>query len=252
MATLTLRVDDAVRDELERAARARGTTISDLLRAAINDLLGWNDLEAPDRDDNVVVPKTLDVVQRRMFALMHDVLGKLADDDDDRDYHRRLLEVMTHGYAGEYFAEFGFMSAELTPAECSRLEDILEMFRALEVSLARLAPTDRERLGAGAEHVLTFDGFDLNRPDEARLLIFARHLVKDEDRWSEFRERLTAGERGNSHSPRLERYLRMVPVYMAIRDSILQGHARGREDHLFDVNDLLKMIEAVRHPLAQR
>ena len=250
MATLTLRVDDAVRDELDRAARARGTTISDLLRTAINDLLGWKDVGTPDWEDGVVVPRTLDVVQRRMFALMHEVLGKLADDEDDQDYHQRHAEVMTQGFAGEYYAEFGFMAAELTPAECTRLNDILEMFRMLEFSLAQLAPADRERLGGGAEAALIFDGFDLNRPDEARLLAFARHLVKDEDRWSEFRERLTTGERGNSHSARLARYMRMVPVYMAIRDRNRPGHRRGLDGHLFDAEDLLEMIEVVQRPVA--
>src|SRR4051794_14174714 len=113
-------MDDAVRNELERAARARGMTISDLVRSAIDDLLGWSDTEARDRD-GVVVPRTLDVVQRRTFALLHEVLGRLADDEDDKDYHQRHTQIMTEGFAGEYYAEFGFMAAELTPAECTRL-----------------------------------------------------------------------------------------------------------------------------------
>jgi hypothetical protein len=254
MATVTLRVPDAVRDELDHAARARGISISDLLRDAIDDLLGWRDGAAPgrDREANVVVPKTLDVVHRRLFALLHDILRESSDDEDDQSYHKRLSEIMMEGYAGEYFAEFGHMPAEMTPAECERLEDILEMFRTLEVSFARLAPADRERLGAGAEHVLTFDGLDMNRSDEARMLVFARHLVKDEDRWEDFRERLTAGERGNSHSPRLGGYLRMVPVYKSIRDRIFQGNARGRDGDLFTADDLLGMIQAAQHPLAER
>jgi uncharacterized protein YfbU (UPF0304 family) len=252
MATLTLRVDDAVRDELDRAARARGTTISDLLRSAINDLLGFEDAGAQDRENSVVVPRTLDVVQRRMFAMMHEMLGKLADDEDDKEYHQRHAEVMTEGFAGEYYAEFGFMSAELTPAECSRLNDILEMFRVLEFSLSQLSPADRERLGHDADHVLIFDGFDLQKPAESRLLSYAKHMVKDEDNWAEFRERLTTGERGNTHSSRLARYLRMHRAYTAIRDKNISGRGHRRDDYLFDVDDLSSMIEAAWHPVSER
>ena len=252
MATLTLRVDDNIRDELERAARARGTTVSDLLRAAINDLLGWQDADI--QSGSVVVPRTLDVVQRRMFALMHEILGKVTDeeDKDEKDYHQRRAEVMTEGYAGEYYGEFGFMPAELTPAECARLNDILEMFRVVEFNLAQLDPADRERLGSNAEHALTFSGFDMNKPDEARLLSYARHLVKDEDTWTDFRERLTTGERGNSHSPRLDRYLRMLPVYKTIWERKRSGYERGRDDDLFDIDDLRLMIEAARYPTTGR
>lgn len=248
MATLTLRVDDAVRDELERAARARGTTISDLLRSAIDDLLGWETAGTKEWEDHIAVPQTLDAVQRLTFALLHEILGKLPDDEDGTDYHRRQAEVMKQGFAGEYSTSFGFMAAELTPAECTRLHDILGMFQTLEVSLARLAAVDREGLGTDAQYVLIFDGFDLRRPEEARLLTYARYLVKDEGLWSQFRERLTTGERGNSHSPRLARYLRMLPVYVDIRDRHRSGRGRGLDDHLFQVNDLLSMIEAARHP----
>src|SRR3954470_6282866 len=117
MATLTLRVDDAVRDELDRAARTRGTTVSDLLRTAIDDLLGF-DGDSSDRGDDVAVPRTLDVVERRMFSLLHGALSRLVEDEDDRDYHVRQAEVMTEGFAGEYNTEFGYMSVELSPAEC--------------------------------------------------------------------------------------------------------------------------------------
>ncbi|MFI6031632.1 YfbU family protein [Amycolatopsis magusensis] len=247
MATLTLRVDDAVRDELDRAARARGSTVSDLLRLAIDDLLGWREAGQRDRPDGVAVPQTLDVVQRRTFALIHDILAKLAateGDEDDVRYHRELAAIMTEGYAGEYYRDFGYLEAELTPAECRQLEDILEMFGVLEFSLAKLAPAERERLGDGAEYDLTFDGFDRNRPAEARMLSFAEHLVQGGERWSDFHERLTTGERGNSHSPRLAKYQRMVVVFKDIWNRKLSEQGRGRDHLLFGVEDLLTMIEA--------
>ncbi|ANZ40621.1 hypothetical protein BBK82_36080 [Lentzea guizhouensis] len=254
MATLTLRVEDSVRDELERAARAQGTTVSNLLRTAIDTLLGFGDGDAPDRDAGVVVPRTLDVVQRKTFTLLHQILARLPEDDeDDRDYHRRLAEVMTDGFTEEYHSEFGYMSAELTPAECTRLNDFLEMFRVLEHSLEQLPPADRERLGTKAQHILVFDGFDMNKPDESRMLSYARHLVKDksEGRWSKFRERLTTGERGNSHSSRLARYNRMLSAYRSILDRKRSGRGFVLDAYQFDVDDLTQMIEAARYATAQ-
>ncbi|MFE2754029.1 YfbU family protein [Actinosynnema sp. NPDC059335] len=239
-------MDDTVRDELDRAARARGTTVSDLLRNAINDLLGFGD-DRPDRGDVVAVPRTLDTVERRTFALLHEVLGKLSDDEDDRRYHGQMAEVMTEGFAGEYHDEFGFMPVELSPTECSWANDILEMFRVVEHRLTELTPEDRERLGSAVRYTLTFDGFDLSRPDEARLLAYVRYMVTTDGRWEEFRERVTTGERGNSHSPRLARYQRMRAAYEAIRD---RNRANGRMTSAwdFDIEDLLSIVEAARHP----
>jgi uncharacterized protein len=253
MATLTLRVDDDVRDELERAARARGTTISGLLRAAIDDLLGGKHTGSQDRGgEGAGVPNTLDFIQRRTLALLHEILAEVADDETDKDHHQRQVKVMTEGFAGEYYAEFGFMQVELTPAECEQVHDILEMFQMLEISMEQLAPADRARLGDSAEHILAFGGFDLNKPAEARFLTFAKYLVGDEDRWTHFRERLTTGERGNSHSPRLARYQRMAPVYKTIRDKNTSGRGHRPDAYLFDVDDLLAMIEAARFPPSER
>lgn len=250
MASLTLRVDDAVRDELDRAARAQGTTVSDLLRTAIDRLLGFEGSD-PHRGDGVARPRTLDVTERRMFSLLHEILSRLVDDEQDRAYHVRQAEVMTEGFAGEYDAEFGFMPVELSPTECRWVNDVLEMFRVVEFRLAQLTAGDRKRLGSDAEYTLTFDGFDQNKPDEARLLAYARYMVKQEGRWEEFQERLISGERGNSHSPRRARYQRMRTAFEAIRDG---NRANGRVTSAFDfdVKDLLSIMEAARHPEARR
>src|SRR5215207_2316908 len=100
MPTLTIRVDDSTRDDLEALAATHGTNLSALLREQIDGLLGRG--VQMKRED---VPRALTMTERLILARLHEVLVRL--DDEDPEYHQQMVEVLTEGYAGEYDRVFG-------------------------------------------------------------------------------------------------------------------------------------------------
>jgi uncharacterized protein len=244
MATVTIRLDDDTREELEEIARTRGVTLSVLLRDQIDALLGRH---VPMRDD---VPHTLSFQQRQVLAQQHEILALLhADDEYESRHHRTMAEVLREGYAGEYGTVFGAVQPEMSRSECRLLWDLLDMFRILGASIDRLAADDRAALGDDNEDRLRFGGFDLNDSREGRLLGYVRHLVHT-DRWTEIKPRFAhIGDNGNSHSPRLPTYERMLAVYMPI----YKDGARGNRGHsinawLLTVDELKRVAEAWAWP----
>jgi uncharacterized protein len=244
MATVTIRIDDDTREDLEEIAHTRGVTLSDLLRDQIDDLLGRG---VPMRDD---VPHALSPQQRLLLAQHHEILALLhADDDYESHHHRDMAEVLREGYAGEYGEVFAGIYSEVSRSECKLLWDILQMFRMLEVSIDRLSADDRTALGEDCERRLRFAGFDLNDSRECRMLTYVRYLV-DRRRWTEIKPRLAEiGDEGNSHSPRLATYERMLDAYTPIFDLIAQG-TRGysRDDQMLSLDDLMQVAKAWVHP----
>jgi uncharacterized protein YfbU (UPF0304 family) len=243
MATVTIRLDDETREELEEIARTRGVTLSALLRDQIDTLLGRH---VPMRDD---IPHALSFQQRQVLAQQHEVLALLHADEDETQYHRTMAEVLRRGYAGEYDTVFGAMQPEMPRSECQLAWEILDMFRTLSASIDRLPTNDRAALGADNEDRLRFGGFDGNDSREGRLLGYVHYLV-DTDRWTEIKPRLgDIGDNGNSHSRRLPGYERMLAVYMPIQED----NAPGKRGHSIDaglltVNELKQVAEAWAWP----
>jgi len=244
MATVTIRLDDNTREELEEIARTRGVTLSVLLRDQIDALLG-RDVPMPDD-----VPHALSFQQRQTLAHQHEILALLrANDEYESQYHHTMVEVLREGYAGEYDRVFGAMPPEMSRSECKLLWDILDMFRVLSASIDRLSQDDRAALGDDNEDRLQFRGFDLNDSREGRLLGYVHHLVGT-DRWTEIKPRLAEiGDNGNSHSPRLASYERMLAVYMPVHED----STRGKRGHSIDawlltVDELKQVAEAWAWP----
>lgn len=253
MATVTLRLDDQTRDELEQLARARNSTVSDVLRAAIDGLLG-RDVDTPRAE----VPRSLDMVQRRSLALLHEILARFESDDENQRTHARSIRILTEGYTAEYHREFASIEAELTPADCSLLMDVLDMFTVLEGAIGKLDDAAVTELGGDDVSVLLeFAGFDYQNPRESRLADFAEHLI-GEGRWSSLAHHFgdVDGERTcpNSHMPMLGRYQRLLQAYEAIVSArASSGGLRGVDAYRLDVDDLKKILAAVRrHPDAGR
>jgi uncharacterized protein len=135
MATVTIRLDNEKREELEEIARTRGVTLSVLLRDQIDTLLGRH---VPMRDD---VPHTPSFQQRQMLAQQHEILALLhADDEYESRHHHTMAEVLREGYAGEYDTVFGAIQPEMPRSECKLLWDILDMFRMLTASSGAVYP----------------------------------------------------------------------------------------------------------------
>jgi uncharacterized protein len=236
MATVTIRIDDQTRDELEEIARTRGVTLSELVRDQLDKLLGR---QVPMRDD---APHTLSDQQRLLLAQQHEILALLsAGEQHKEEYHRKMALVLREGWAGEYGEVFSGIDAEMSRSECKLVWDILDMFATLQISIRRLCAADRDALGSDLERRLGFAGFDMNDSREAGMLVYTRHLVGDE-RWTEIGPRLEEiGNAGNSHHPYLSTYERMLVAYTPIRDQIAGGRLLNRDD-------LRKVAEAWVHP----
>jgi len=244
MATITLRVDDRTRDDVEAIARARRITVSELLRAAIDDMLG-RDVELPRRD----VPNSLTMIERRMLMLQHQMLAKLAGGelDEDAEYHARQIDALAGGYTGEYSDEFVAIEPELSPRECELVWDILDMFRILKASIEHVGAQEVEQLDEHASRALAFRGFDGNDSFESRLLGYARHLIST-GRWEELAEHFDrAHESGNSHFPALATYRRMLDAFQPIWKGKL-GRGFHPDDLLLTVDELAQVLKAWPYP----
>lgn len=239
MATITLRLDDQVRDDLEQLARNQGVTLSELLRVTLMRLVG-RDADTPPH-----VPPSLEITQRHTFRLLHKLMAEVGP-EDERDYHRRQAEVIEEGFTADYYSVFGgIVFPEMTKTDAELVYDLLDAFTVLESSLDKLDDDARAALGEGAEYALRFRGFDHNDSQELRLAGFAKHLI-DDGRWSSMAHHFDEEhEGGNSHMPTLSFYRRVLAAYKAV----LQERKRTVSDfeaYRFDAEALREVLAAAR------
>lgn len=239
MATITLRLDDQVRDDLEQLARNQGVTLSELLRVTLMRLVGR------DAGTPLHVPPSLEITQRHTFRLLHKLMAEVGP-EDERDYHRRQAEVIEEGFTADYYSVFGgIVFPEMTKTDAELVYDLLDAFTVLESSLDKLDDDERAALGEGAEYALRFRGFDHNDSQELRLAGFAEHLI-DDGRWSSMAYHFDEEhEGGNSHMPTLSSYRRVLAAYKAVL------HERKRtvsdlEAYRFDAEALRQVLAAAR------
>lgn len=248
MPTITVRLDDDTREALQQRADAERVTVSDFVR----DLIREQVVKVRADDDatsEVPVPKSLSLHDRRTLSLLHRVLARVLpedanDVDGDAAYQLERAEVLEKGYTQEYWVEFAGISAELSNRDCKRVMDILDMFRIARYSLSELEKAGKP---AGEELVedLRFGGFDHNDPLEGQMADYVRHLVTN-DRWSEQVAFINGPTGGNSHSPTLERYLRMLAEYRRIRAA--RPWSGRRDAYLLSVDELMAVAAAQTHP----
>lgn len=248
MAQLNVRLDDHTRELLDALAQARGVNASDLVRTLINDALGRS---RPGRSDADITPQSLSPIQRQILSLQHEILAHLTAPDDatergwGHEQNLRMIDVLESGFTAEYSEMFQTLSPELTERECILVHDIFEMFRTVRPSFQALTPKERASLGEHAGHALEFRGFDFNDRQEARLANYARYLVKN-GRWNALSEHFDAKhEHGNSHSPKLATYQRMLNVWRPIWSQKL---ANMNGDYLLTVEELQTIMNAWPYP----
>ena len=239
MPTITLRVDDQTKDDLDALARSRGTTITDLLRPLVDELTG----RATERPG--AHPVHLSPVERRILSLQHEILGKL--DPDLEQHHRLRSEVLDAGYAAEYAEEFAGVEPGLTARDCELVQDILDMFRILKASTDSLGPAAVASLGKHAGMFLAFHGFDANDPVEGRMLGYARYLLET-DRWTDLAAYFDQNDGGNSHRRTLPTYRRMLEVYEPLFKAKAEGRGFGPDQYLFSADELAAVARAAIHP----
>lgn len=182
-------------------------------------------------------PSSLTPFERQQLILLHQVLAHL--DASEADHHRQMVEVLTQGFTLEYGSTFP-VHAELSRADCSLVAEVLDMFRVIKASLAKLDPAERAVIVGEHEFALTYQGFDFNDAREGKMGSYVTYLLET-DRWSELRDDVTAADGGNSHSLTLPRYMGRLKVYSPLWDNIIATHRFG---DLLSAFELKQIAEA--------
>ena len=241
MPTITLRIDDETKAELDAVARGRGVSLSDLMRSAIDAVL------LREEDATVsVAPRSLTVVERQQLSLLHRILARVIGDDNDVDgdksYQLERASVLEGGFVMEYMTEFSGIEPELSATDSRFVVDVLDMFRTITFSVDKLVQ-DGVVLSDNLAWRLRFSGFDLRDAREGRLLAYARYLIS-EDRWSELQYAFSDdNDRGNSHMRVAEVYERMLTAHAKVKAA--KGQSRVRLDsYLLTLDELQRLADA--------
>ena len=239
MVTISVRVEDDLKDRAEEAASGEGMSVSEWTRHLMGVQLG---LDVPEWS----APTSLSKRDRRQLALLHRILQLVSDDEHETAHHETMIEVLECGYTGEYSNEFISIFDELPLAECRLVWDILDMFRVIGASVDKVGVEAVRALDEHAEHALQFRGFDFNDPREGRLAGYAAHVIRS-GRWSELALYFDdKHERGNSHAPVLDSYLRMNRAFQPMWEAMIHGSGRGRY-HLNE-EELNEIVQAWYYP----
>ena len=249
MATINIRVDDTVRDDLQTMADTEGVSLSEYIRELLREsVVPVYKRPAPEHGDELA-PESLDFMDRKVLSLLHRILGRVLpedanDEDGDLEYQLERAKVLEQGYTGEYWMEAAGFSTELSKQDSRRVNDILEMFRIVGYSMVRLEEAGTS-LDPDTVSQLSFQGFDHNHPLEGQIASYVRFLV-DDDRWTELKPFMDAHDGGNSHMPMLETYTRMLAAYRRIRET--RARKSGLDAYALSVEELRAISDERVHP----
>lgn len=249
MAVLNIRVDDRVRDQLKELADGHGVTTSEYVRDLLMEaLVPVFEREVKHGDEPPA--ESMRIVDRQVLSLLHRILGRVLpedanDVDGDLEYQLMRAKILEEGYAGEYWYETAGFRTELSKRDCSRVSDILQMFRITTYSISHLE-SEGTPVAEKLAHQLEFRGFDHNDALEGHMASYVEFLMRDGERWTELQPHLERNDRGNSHMPMLDTYLRMLSEFRRIMD----GRERGvsRLDYLLSLGELERIADARVHP----
>lgn len=231
MPTLTIRIDEVMRDRLMEAAEERGTTASNFVRESLEEIFGMD--ERIEGGRGLEVTYELTPIERHMMVLIHRSIlaaqGDLTEEYYDASDEMKSIEVLQNGFISEYTGqEFPGIFEPMPQSEGEMVWDILDMFRILKYSVKNLGADGWEALGLHrAEHYGSFQGFDGNDARESRMLSYLEYLIKD-DRWAEQKEFVLGGtgDRGNSHAPMLSTYRKMLREFKPLWKKTIRGMGR--------------------------
>lgn len=252
MAVLNIRIDDIYRDRLREKAAERDVSLSEYVRTLV--LEDVVDVRQQDWEtDTEPAPETMTLTQRRALALLHRINARVMPEkgetldgaDGDRDNQLKQAEILEKGFTAEYGAGTSGFRTELSPLNCTRVMDILEMFGTISYSIDRLVERGEDpdqEMSRG----LHFGGFDFNDALEGHMADYVEFLTEDETRWAELQPQIAATDRGNSHRRMLDLYLRMLAEYRSIMDS--RGRVFSPESYLLSGAELQRIYAARVHP----
>ena len=249
MPMIAIRLTEHEHAAVKRAAEEEGVTLSDFVRTAVYAALPASQRPDAMRGGEVPSPDSIPLKERQQLVLLHRILAHVLPEDangyeGDREYQMQRAEVMEKGFTGEYHMEVAGFSQELSKADSVLLMDILDMFRFITASREQLAE-EGISLDPQVEYDLTFSGFDFHDPLEAQMAEYTEYLM-DNDRWTELREQFESEDHGNSHTPMLAVYRRMLGEYRTIM-STRQPGSLGRRLKL-SAKELTQIHYATIHP----
>lgn len=251
MATITVRIDDALRDALQAKADEERQTLSDFVRDRLqNAIFAFREDDRGEGDRSKdLEPDTLSALDRHTLALLHRILGRVLpedanDVDGDREYQLERAKVLERGFTKEYWTEFAGLRPELSPRNCEFVMDVLEMFRIALYSINDLREQGVE-LDDSLQRALTFAGFDHNDVLEIQMSDYVRFLVQD-DKWTEQEDFVLGPERGNSHHQTIPVYSRMLTEYREVKQH--RSRKPGRKSYLLTEEELQRIAAAQVHP----
>lgn len=246
MAVLNVRIDDHYHELLREKASKEGQSLSEFIRDRL--IAAIEPVRFTD-DSDVASPETLTLVERQQLALLHRILARVLPEDanledgDEAD-QLRLAKALEEGFVGGYETEFIGLRPELTKSQCSFVMDVLDMFRIITFSLDELGKKP-EDITPSDTYRLEFQGFDHNDPLEGHMASYVEHLTSG-GRWSELTPQIQKADGGNSHSPMLEVYQRMLAEHRRIRSTRPRGF--NRKSYLLNADELAQVAESAIHP----
>ena len=248
MATITVRIDDDTRDALQAKADEERKTLSDFVRARLQDAIFDYRVE-PRASGDGLEPNSMTALERHTLALLHRILGRVLpedanDVDGDEEYQLERAKVLERGFTKEYWIEFAGLRPELTARQCEFVMDVLDMFRIALYSLNELREKGTE-VDEALQRSLSFSGFDHNDPLESQMSDYVRFLLKD-DKWSEQKEFVLRRERGNSHHRMIDVYSRMLTEYREVKQQ--RPQRSDRKSYLLAKDELHQVAAAMIHP----
>lgn len=265
MAVLNLRVEDADYEVLKDLAAREGVSLSEFVRAQLAVVVHpVGKPEERGHGDEATMLRDLSVVDRKMLSMMHRILARLVDQDETPEgrewarlageedgtfsYQMQRAKVLEDGLTGEYWKETANFYPELSKANSTLLMDILDMFQRITLSLEELADSGVD-VEQKLRSELSFKGFDFNDELEAHMAHYTEYLLV-QGRWTVLQPQWGATDGGNSHSPSLEVYRRMLAEFRRI----LAGGDRGAGLHWrsLSLEELHQLERAMVHPMYRR
>jgi uncharacterized protein len=200
MATVSIRLDDDLKERLDRVSESRGLNSSAVIRSAIEEKIA-----ALGRSEPIHSPATLTVAERMMLSNQYRLMALL--EPSAAKYHLKHARIVEEGYELDFQWMTQYLSDPFPRRKCHEVLRILDMYSSLIYSY--LALTDKEDIGP---HDVQFGGFDGN--NETDYMAYATFVIFEQEKFAVLKE--VDGLSMDSHFPTLRRHQSQLLRWVAL------------------------------------
>jgi len=201
MVTVSFRVDDYLKDRLDRLVERRGLSVSRFFRQVLSH--GLDDLEqGGDRQGAM----NLTLKERLTFSSQFKIIAALYP--NEREYYLRHVEALESGYEFHYRSIVERFSDGLSAEESREVLEVLDLYSDLNWAYHHL-----ENKSDIDEWQIRFAGFCGNT--ESEKMAYARYFTIDLDRFNSLHDDIRKYGL-NSHCPMTQTYRRMLVAWKRI------------------------------------